>query len=86
MKAVEVTFSLKLLKEFLRLPGDVQFTKVTQNYQQLRDGSFSLIVESENLPPILTRHSIPWGSIVLHTEWCNVEERTHLVRGEVIAR
>lgn len=83
MKAVEVQISLDLLRQWLRLPETVKFTKVSQSYQDLHDGRFSLIVEGEDLPPIREGNSIPWGRVTLYTEWCNNEERTHITRGEI---
>lgn len=83
MKAVEVQISLDVLHNLLHLPKSMQFTKVSQTYQELMAGRFSLVVEGEDLPVITLGNSIPWGKIILHNEWCNSEERTHLVSGEV---
>ena len=84
MNAVEVQISLKLLKDFLHLPPDVKLTKVSQSYIELQDGYFSLVAEGENLPPISNGNSIPWGRIIIHSDWCNMEECIHITKAEVI--
>ena len=85
MKAVEVQFSLELLRKFLHLPDDVRLTKVEQSYTDLQAGRFSVIVEGPSLPIVGVGQPVPWGYITIHNQWCDAEERTHIERGEVKA-
>lgn len=83
MNAVEVQISLPLLHELLHLPADVYLTKVSQTYQEQVDQRFSVVAEGPGLLEVGNRQDIPWGNIIVHTEWCNTEERVHIVSGEV---
>ena len=83
MNAVEVQISLPVLHKLLHLPADVYLTKVSQTYQEQVDQTFSIVAEGPSLSKVGNRHYIPWGTIIIHTEWCNTEERVHIVSGEV---
>ena len=83
MNAVEVQISLPVLHKLLHLPADVYLTKVSQTYQEQVEERFSVVAEGPGLSEVGPGQEIPWGNIIIHTEWCNTEERVHIVSGEV---
>jgi hypothetical protein len=75
--------SLKILPALLHLPDDVKFIRVRQTGEQEQQGTFEILVEAPNLDIVSESQMLPLIKCTIHKEFCDMEERSHIVSGEV---
>lgn len=75
--------SLHSLVNLLHLPKDVKFFKVRQSWEQEQRGVFEVLVASPILEKTLPGQDYPWVRCTIHNEFCNQDEISHIVRGEI---
>jgi len=83
MKAGILIISLPLIKHILKLPNDVKFLKVRQNWEQEQRGIFEVLVEAPNLFETLEGDSFPWVKCTIHNDFCREDEISHIIRSEI---
>ena len=83
MRAGEVRITFQTLIDLLRLPKDTEIIGVECNSHDRFSKQFRVAFTSPECPEVLEGNAIPWVSCTIRTEFCNTEERVHIVEGHI---
>ena len=83
MRVGEVRLTHKALIDLLHLPSTTRILEVQQNSMDRFNQEFRVIFSGPECPEVYANQDIPWVNCTIRTEFCNSEERLHIVEGHI---
>lgn len=83
MRAGEVRINFQLFMDLLHLPKDTEILGVECNSSDRLNDSFRVIFSSPECPEVIPGGVPMWVNCTVRTEFCQNEERMHIVEGHI---
>ena len=83
MRAGEVRISFAAFIDLLHLPKGTEILGVECNSNDRLDSCFRVLFSSDECPEVALGGVPMWVNCTIRTEFCNSEERVHIVEGHI---